>query len=111
MRIQKTSQFLTVAILTLSVLAIACAIWSRRVHSAAAAAYETRRQMSHAIEQLKTGSDRLTASVRAYAATGNRNHHEAFQRELTVDRNRERAVEELRRLGLTQQESELLTRA
>src|SRR3954468_3626073 len=67
--------------------------------------------MFNLTEQLATGSDRLTAAVRAYAATGDRRHYEAFQRELNLDRNRDTAVEGLRQLGLSLQENELLTRA
>ncbi len=62
-------------------------------------------------EQLAGGSDRLTAAVRAYAATADRRHYDAFKRELEVDRNRDVAVEGLRRLGLAPHELELLTRA
>src|SRR5678815_4302410 len=62
-------------------------------------------------EQLAGGSDRLTAAVRAYAATADRRHYDAFQRELTEDRNRDVAVDGLRQLGLTPQEGELLARA
>jgi len=49
--------------------------------------------------------------VRAYAATADRRHLDAFQRELNVDRNRDAAVAGLRELGLTPEEDELLSRA
>src|SRR5688572_7559599 len=111
MRIQKTSHFLTLVIVTLSVVAATCAFWARQIHEAEEKAYEARRRMSHATEQLADGSDRLTATVRGYAATGDRRYFDLFQRELTIDRNREKAIEELRRIGLTPQENELLTRA
>ncbi len=62
-------------------------------------------------EQLARGSDRLTGTVRAYAATGDRRHYDAFQKELTEDRNRERAVEGLKQLGLTSEELEFFARA
>src|SRR5262249_1868537 len=61
--------------------------------------------------QLAAGSDRLTAAVRAYAATGERRHYDAFQRELNVDRNRDVAVEGLRQIGLDAQELALINRA
>src|SRR4051794_8282131 len=91
--------------------AIACAFVSRHYLVIQEQAYETRRKMFNYTEQLARGSDRLPAGVRAYAATGNRRHYDAFQRELTEDRNREVAVEGLEQLGLTSQERELLTRA
>ncbi|HEV8544413.1 MAG TPA: hypothetical protein VGR78_18645, partial [Verrucomicrobiae bacterium] len=111
MRIQRTSQVLTVTIIALSVLAVVCTFWARRLRIAQEQAYEARRKMFNFTEQLANGSDRLTSAVRAYAATGDRRHDDAFQRELTVDRNRDLAVEGLRQLGLTAQENELLTRA
>src|SRR5262245_31061004 len=111
MRIQRTSQIITVAIIASSALAIACELISRNYRAIEGAAYETRRRMFNFTEQLAGGSDRLTASVRAYAATGDRRHYDAFQRELNVERNRDLAMEGLRELGLAQEEYELLTRA
>src|SRR6516162_8209400 len=101
MRIQRTSQIITAAIIVLSALAIACAVVSHRYRVIAERAYETRRNMFNFTEQLAGGSDRLTAAVRAYAATGDRRYYEAFQKELTVDRNRDIAVEGLKTLDLT----------
>ena len=57
------------------------------------------------------GSDRLTAAVRAYAATGERRYFDGFERELKVDRTRDKALERLNRLGLTASELALLTEA
>jgi signal transduction histidine kinase/DNA-binding response OmpR family regulator/HPt (histidine-containing phosphotransfer) domain-containing protein len=111
MRIQRTSQIITVAIVVLSLLAIACAFWSRYCRGIQEQAYETRRKMFNFTEQLARGSDRLTAAVRAYAATGDRQHYDAFQKELTVDRNRDEAVEGLRQLGLAAAEEALIKRA
>jgi len=111
MRIQRTSQILTVAIIVLSILAVAFTLWSRHFRMAQEQAYEARRKMFNLTEQLAGGSDRLTAAVRAYAATADPRHFQTFQRELTVDRNRDSAVEGLRQLKLTSQEGELLTRA
>src|SRR5262245_24119681 len=99
MRIQRTSQVITAGVVVLSLLAIACNLVARHFRTAEAQAYETRRRSFKYTEQLAGGSDRLTGSVRAYAATGDRRHFDAFQRELTVDRNRDAAV-----AGLTQLE-------
>src|SRR5688572_6651685 len=98
MRIQRTSQILTIAIIILSVLAVACTFWSRYYRVSQEQAYETRRKMFNFTEQLAGGSDTLTSAVRAYAATGDNRHYSAFQRELNVDRNRDIAVGGLRQL-------------
>ena len=84
MRIQRNSQIITAAIIVLSLLAIACALWSRYFRIIQEEAYEERRKMFNLTEQLAAGSDRLTAAVRAYAATGERTYYEAFERELNV---------------------------
>src|SRR5215510_15379669 len=101
MRIQRTSQVITVAIVVLSVAAIVCALWARSLRLVQERAYEDRRKMFNFTEQLAAGSDRLTAAVRAYAATGERRFYDAFERELNVDRTRDVAVEGLRQLGLS----------
>ncbi len=111
MRIQRTSQIITAGIIVLSLLAIACAAVSRHFRVVQEAAYETRRKMFNFTEQLAAGSDRLTADVRAYAATGDRRFYDAFQQELNVDRNRDAAMDGLRQLVLTRRELELLIRA
>src|SRR6516164_6630196 len=100
MRIQRTSQIITVAIIALSLLAIVCAAVSGYYRYAESQAYESRRTTSHFTDQLAKASNRLTDAVRAYAATGDRHFYETFQQELNVDHNRETAMEGLQRLGL-----------
>ena len=111
MRIQRTSQFITASVILLFALTIGCALWSLHLRHLEEGAYETRRESLDLAEQLADGSDRLTAAVRAYAATGDRRYYDAFQRELTVDRTRDKALERLKELGLTVAELELITRA
>src|SRR5436190_1530576 len=111
MRIQRNSKIITATIIVLSVFAIGCAVWSRHYRVVQEQAYEERRKMFNFTEQLARGSDQLTAAVRAYAATGDRRHYEAFERELTVDRNRDVAVEGLRQLGLMPAEHQLINNA
>ncbi|HEX6811262.1 MAG TPA: response regulator [Planctomycetota bacterium] len=111
MRIQRTSQVITIGIIVLSLLAIACAGTARYYLDVQEQAYEARRMMFNYAEQLALGSDRLTAAVRGYAATGDRRHYDAFQRELNADRNRDVAVAGLQELGLQPEESELIAEA
>src|SRR5580765_890417 len=111
MRIQRTSQTITLAIGGLSVAAIVCALWSRSLRNIQERAYEDRRKMFNFTEQLAAGSDRLTAAVKAFAATGDLRYHDAFQRELNVDRNRDVAVEGLGQIGLTAAERRLISEA
>ena len=65
MRIQRTSQIITVVIIALSSLAIVFAAVSGYYRYAESKAYETRRTMTHFTDQLAKASDRLTDAVRA----------------------------------------------
>jgi len=111
MRIQRTSQLITITIIVMSVLAIGCGLLARYYLAIQERAYEDRRKMFNFTEQLAAGSDRLTSAVRAYAATGERRYYDAFERELNVDRSRDIAVEGLRQLGLLQSELQLIEKA
>jgi two-component system sensor histidine kinase/response regulator len=61
-----------------------------------------------ALDQLRQGSDRLTADVRAFASTGDQRWREDFETEVARDRNRTKAVEKLKALGITGDETRLL---
>ena len=61
-----------------------------------------------ALDQLRQGSDRLTADVRAFAATGDLLWREDFETEVARDRNRTKAVEKLKALKITGDETRLL---
>jgi PAS domain S-box-containing protein len=111
MRIQRTSQIITVGVILLTALSIACAFISLHLRGLQERAYETRRESLRMADQLAAGSDRLTAAVRGYAATGDRRYYEAFQRELNVDRTRDKALDRLKELGLSTEELSLITRA
>ena len=111
MRIQRASQIITASVTALSVLSIVCALVARKYRLDQEQAYERRRLMFGYADQLAMGSDRLTAAVRAYAATGDRRYYDDFQWELNLDRNRDKAVEGLKELGLTPAELSLLNTA
>jgi PAS domain S-box-containing protein len=49
--------------------------------------------------------------VRGFAVAGDPRYRDVFRREIRVERSRDRAVEGLQALGLTQEESELVSRA
>ena len=97
--------------IVLSLVAIALAMVARHYWIVSQEAYEARRKMFGFSDQLAMGSDRLTNAVRAYAATGEKRYYEAFQQELNVDRNRDVAVDGLEKLGLTEEEHELIGQA
>jgi hypothetical protein len=61
--------------------------------------------------QLATDTDKLTGAVRGFAVAGNPWYRDVFQREIHIERSRDRAVKSLQALGLTQEENELVSRA
>jgi two-component system, sensor histidine kinase and response regulator len=111
MRIKQTSRLVTASVIALSVVTIPCALISRQFRIKQESAYATRIEALRMTDQLADGSDRLTAAVRAYAATGQRNYLDDFQRELNVDRTRDKAVERLNHTRLTSSELELFKEA
>ena len=111
MRIKQTSQWITVGVVILSVVTIACALVARQFRTVQEGAYETRLEALRLADQLADGSDRLTTAVRAYAATGERRYLDDFERELTVDRTRDRALERLSQMALSASELSVLREA
>lgn len=69
MRIQRTSQLITVSVIVVSAISIVCTLVGRQFRYQQEEAYERRRLMFGYADQLAVGSDRLTAAIRAYAAT------------------------------------------
>ncbi|MBD5457812.1 MAG: HAMP domain-containing protein [Lachnospiraceae bacterium] len=57
-----------------------------------------------ALNQYRIGSKTLTFNVQSYAVTGNKEYDDAYQKELNVDQNREKAVETLKECDLTDDE-------
>ncbi|HEY7162368.1 MAG TPA: hypothetical protein VH815_13970, partial [Acidobacteriota bacterium] len=111
MKIKRTSRIITLIVIILSLIAITLAAVARHYWIVAQKNYESRRRMSSFSDQLTAGSDRLTNAVRAYAATGDKRYKKDFDDEVNIDRNRDIAVAALQKLGLTEEEQELITRA
>ena len=111
MKIKRTSRIITLVVIVLSLVAIGFALLARHYWIISQKNYEARRRMSAFSDQLAAGSDTLTNAVRAYAATGEKRYYDQFQQELKVNRNRDIAVEGLQKLGLTNTELELISRA
>ena len=95
----------------LTIVSLLSAVYSLRLRQLEEKAYFIRHESSRMAVQLAGGSDTLTNNVRAYAATGDRRYFDAFQQELNEDQSRDKAVERLKELGITDRELELLVRA
>jgi hypothetical protein len=79
MRIQRTSQVITAGVIALSALSIASALVARQYRIQQRQAYERRLSALTFADQLALGSDRLTATVQAYAATGNHRRYKLLR--------------------------------
>src|SRR4051812_10329608 len=111
MLIQRTSRVITACVVCLSVLTVVCAVVSFEYRTMQERNYAERRVGLNTIPQLAAGSDRLTNSARAYAATGDRRFYDDFIHERDVDRSREKAIEQLHQIELTPREESLLAQA
>ena len=111
MRLQRASRIVTILVASLSLGSVACVLVSGYFRHRQVAALNARTQSLLLSIQLAAGTDKLTAAVRGFAVAGDPRYRDAFQQEVRVERNRDRAVEGLQALGLTQEENELVSRA
>jgi two-component system sensor histidine kinase/response regulator len=111
MRLQKANRFVTVVVASLSLTSVACVLVSGYFRHRQEIALNARTQSLLLSNQLEAGSDKLTAAVRGFAATGDPRYHDAFRWEVRVGRSRDRAVDGLQALALTAEENELVARA
>jgi len=72
------------------------------------AANQNRYDLFNNAKRFMEGSAYLTNEVRAYAATGDRIHFNNYMNEVDVAKNRDIAIETMRKLGLTEQEQTLI---
>ena len=99
MRILTVNRRMTVLACGLSLLTLASFVASNHFTEEADVALQRQFDQTLAAVELRRGSDILTASVRAYAATGDERHRQAYQAELLKTRSRERALATLRSSG------------
>jgi len=111
MRIQRTSRVLTGWVATLSLLTLACVLVSLQFRALREDVLRLEAECMRQADALAAGSDRLTAAVRAFAATGDARYADDFFREVNVTRSRDQAVEALEGLDLTKSELLLVHRA
>ena len=111
MRLQKANRSITILVASLSLASVACVLVSGYFRHRQVTALNARTQSLLLSIQLAGATDKLTAAVRGFAVAGDPHYREVFLREIHVERTRDRAVQGLQALGLTQEESELISRA
>ena len=98
MRLQRANRIITILVASLSLASVACVLVSGYFRHRQATALNARTQSLLLSIQLAGGTDKLTAAVRGFAATGDPRYRDVFRREVRVERSRERAVEGLQAL-------------
>src|SRR5580658_902018 len=111
MRLQRANRIITILVASLSLASVACVLVSGYFRHRQVTALNARTQSLLLSIQLAGATDKLTAAVRGFAVAGDPRYRDVFLREIHVERTRDRAVQGLQALGLTQQESELVSRA
>ena len=111
MRLQRANRIITTLVASLSLASVACVLVSGYFRHRQATALNARTQSLLLSNQLSAGTDKLTAAVRGFASGGDPRYRDVFRQEVRVERSRDRAVEGLQALGLTQEENELISRA
>lgn len=61
-------------------------------------------EVTMALNQYKTGSEKLTSEVQSYAVTGNQIYYDNYMQELNVDKNRDQAIAILKEKDITEEE-------
>jgi PAS domain S-box-containing protein len=111
MQIKKINHLVIAAYLTITTLNIASFVQFDRLRLDAKGTIERHRKAGIEASRMIAGSDKLTNSVRDFAATGDPLHEKAYWREVKETQTIEKAEAALREMGLTDQEIDLIERA
>ena len=112
MRIERTSQYITLAVVLLSSISIGTLLLAGKSIEDRSAAYATLYASQAAITQLNATGDAVTQAARAFAATGDAAYLEEFQAALKQSTGaREKAIEQLRRSSMAAEEMGLIETA
>lgn len=92
------------------VLAFVMLIWSRNAIADFNNEVEAREKIEEAAEAFGNASRFLTHEARSYAATGDREYYDNYWNEVNSEKNREKSLEIMRKIGLTEEEEEMMSR-
>ncbi|MBE5925758.1 MAG: hypothetical protein E7270_02180 [Lachnospiraceae bacterium] len=69
---------------------------------------QTQYEFAKYARQMTTAIESQYSNVRGAAATGDKKYFEAYNKELNEGKNRDKAIEKIRKIGLTKEETELM---
>ena len=101
--------FLKTVSIALIMLSMAAAFYIINSNRKADMAAQARYDLTHNAKRFMEASAYLTNEVRAYAATGNAVYYDNYWNEVNREKNRDIAVENMRSIGITEQEMALVT--
>ena len=111
MKLASLNKIFTAVIVALTLISFSASMVSAYLKEQRKTALLRFHEAFEAADTLGQGSDYLTSTVRAFAATGNPRFREEYKTEENVTRSRDRAVETLKRLGITDEELGLIETA
>ncbi|WP_313527492.1 methyl-accepting chemotaxis protein [Anaerotignum sp.] len=111
---KKMKQSTAVKILSgISILAIALVFamlfWNQSASNDYDTVLERKDRLIAGAVRFEAASAYLTQEVRAYAATGDKEHYDNYWREVNTDKNRELALSDMREIGITDKEEEMIS--
>lgn len=74
-----------------------------------AGALERQNEIVENTNKYRMASKNLTYNVQAFAVTGEQDHYDAYMKEVEEDKNREKAIENLKDLGLAEEEWNMIS--
>jgi PAS domain S-box-containing protein len=111
MQIKQINRYVLAAVLAATVLIVASIMRFDHLRLQAEEGIERQRLASIETNRMVTGSDILTNSVRAFAATSDPKYEKAYWDEVKTNQTIEKAEAALRNIGLTNSETDLIERA
>jgi PAS domain S-box-containing protein len=111
MQIRKINHYVIAAYLAITALSFASFVQFDHLRQQTEKAIERQRKATIEANRMMLGSDSLTNSVRAFAATGDPQHEKAYWKEVKETQTIEKAEAALREMGLTESEIDLIERA
>ena len=99
-RISQSSKWITVLLSFLSVVSIASTLFSFQLLAQRREVNDALLKAVVAADKFVHGSDDLTSAIRGYAATGDSQYWYDYTNELTVNRSRDEAIDDLNKLNL-----------
>ncbi len=99
-----TSKIITIASVVFLAVCILGTVTVTALNNKLVSAFETQYDLYHRCVEYRNASELLTREARAYAVTGDKAYYDAYYNEMFVTQTRETSIEEMKKIGLTENE-------